>query len=101
MTVPGGQVRAAGERSSAEGTWTFTIVAVKGNISQVGIQIYENALPTSGEDPDLYVVCASCPDLREAPGKLLWGNLHRPEIFPGWFSVNQASEGRRRSVHRP
>ena len=62
MTVPGGQSRAALEESSADGLWTFTIEAVKGNISRVDVQIYENALPTSGKDPDLFVVCASCPD---------------------------------------
>jgi hypothetical protein len=62
IAVPGGQSRAALEGSDFPGTWTFTIESVKGNISKVEIQIYENALPTSGEDPDLYMVCASNPD---------------------------------------
>jgi hypothetical protein len=62
MVVPGGESRAALETSTAAGLWTFTIEAVKGSISRVDIQIYENARPTSGKDPDLFVVCASCPD---------------------------------------
>ena len=67
MIVPGGQARAALEGSDVTGLWTFTIDSVKGNISKVEIQIYENALPTSGQDPDLYMVCASNPDPLERP----------------------------------
>ena len=37
-------------------------MGVKGNISRVDIQIYENALPTSGMIADVYAVCASIPD---------------------------------------
>lgn len=63
ITVPGGESRAALE-VGGDGLWTFTIVGLtpKSRISQVEIQIYENALPTSGQIADLYAVCASCPD---------------------------------------
>lgn len=64
VTVPAGVPRAALEEG-AEGVWTFTVseLSPKARISSVWIQIYENALPTSGEqDPTLYAVCASCGD---------------------------------------
>jgi hypothetical protein len=63
VVVPGGEFRAALE-SGGPGLWTFTIVGLtpKARISQVEIQIYEKALPTSGAVADLYVVCSSCPD---------------------------------------
>ncbi len=66
MTVPGGQSRAALETSDVPGLWRFTIERVKGSISKVEIQIYENALPTAGSpesaDAPVYMVCASNPD---------------------------------------
>jgi len=62
VTVPGGESRAALAKSAEPGLWTFRIESVKGNISKVDIQIYENALPTSGKIAGLYVVCSSCPD---------------------------------------
>ena len=63
ITVPAGEGRAALVVGGA-GEWTFTIVglAPKSRISQVEIQIYENALPTAGAIADLFVVCSSCPD---------------------------------------
>jgi hypothetical protein len=63
VVVPGGESRAALEGGGA-GLWTFTILDLtpRARISQVDIQIYDRALPTSGEIADLYVVCSSCPD---------------------------------------
>lgn len=61
IVVPAGEVRAALESSNG-GLWTFSLAEVKGNVSRVDIQFYENALPTSGQIADLFAVCASYPD---------------------------------------
>jgi len=99
ITVPAGQSRAALEQSERFGLWTFTVLSVKGNISKVDIQIYENALPTSGNIPDLYTVCASYPDPYGRPQELCSSEAPSGRIATaGSLSIKRATSGASGSI---
>ena len=93
ITVPAGQSRAALAKSVLPGLWTFRIESVKGNISKVDIQIYENALPTSGKIADLYVVCASCPDPYGRPQADCGEKVSGQIVTAGSLSIKRVTRG--------
>ena len=94
VAVPAGESRAALAKSRQPGLWTFRIESVKGNISRIDIQIYENTLPASGKLRNVYVVCASCPDHYGRPQADCGEDVSGPISTAGSLSIKRVNRNR-------
>jgi hypothetical protein len=65
----------------------------------VEVQIYENALPTSGATADLYVVCSSCPDPYGRPQNACGtGECPSPIETAGYVKFKKVAKGASSSI---
>ena len=105
ITVPvngGWDARAKCDESGAPGIWSFIVTDVIGKISKVNVQIYQNALPTSGlDDPNVYRVCASNPDPYGRP-QLFCPTVPKGKVqSAGSLTMNQPKVGSTTAITLP